>query len=76
MPGLAADYAERGCVKQLLLLLLLLTHFYPACDGVDLAAHAKARFEGEVLVGRSLMLVELAPWRWAQASGGHWLPIR
>ncbi len=53
-PGLAADYAQRGGARR-----LVLTHFYPECDGVDLVAQARARFDGEVLMGRDLMQVEL-----------------
>ena len=46
--------AQRGGARR-----LVLTHFYPACDGVDLVAQARARFDGEVLMGRDLMQVEL-----------------
>lgn len=53
-PGLAADYARRGSAKR-----LLLTHFYPECDGVDLVAQARARFDGEVLAAVDLMRVAL-----------------
>jgi ribonuclease BN (tRNA processing enzyme) len=49
-PGLAAAYAQRGGARS-----LVLTHFYPACDGVDLVAQARARFDGEVIAAEDLM---------------------
>ena len=55
-PGLAADYAQRGGAKH-----LVLTHFYPECDGVDLEAQARARFDGEVTVAADLMAFEVGP---------------
>lgn len=48
-PSLAAGYAARaGCRR------LVLTHFYPPCEGVDLAAQAAARFGGAVELARDL----------------------
>lgn len=49
-PGLAADYAQRAEAQR-----LLLTHFYPECHGVDLAAQARARFAGEVVCATDLL---------------------
>jgi ribonuclease BN (tRNA processing enzyme) len=53
-PGLAADYAQRGGAKA-----LVLTHFYPECEGVDLCAQARARFDGEVVAATDLMQLEV-----------------
>ncbi len=54
-PGLAGRHAERAAART-----LLLTHFYPECDGVDVAAQARATFGGEVLVGADLTTHALA----------------
>lgn len=53
-PGLAAEHAERAGARR-----LLLTHFYPACDGHDLAAAAAARYRGEVRLAEDLMVLPL-----------------
>ncbi len=53
-PGMAGDHAERARAKT-----LLLTHFYPECDGVDVVAQARARFAGEVVAARDLMAREI-----------------
>jgi ribonuclease BN (tRNA processing enzyme) len=42
-PGLAGRYAERAGARQ-----LLLTHFYPSCQGRDVVAMARANFRGTV----------------------------
>ncbi|MGE3171452.1 MAG: MBL fold metallo-hydrolase [Planctomycetota bacterium] len=42
-PGLAGDHAQRAGART-----LLLTHFYPECDGVDVIAQARARFGGAI----------------------------
>ena len=55
-PGLAADYAQRANARH-----LVLTHFYPACEGVDLRAQAAARFDGEVTVAADMMKFEVGP---------------
>ena len=44
-PSACADVAARAGVRR-----LVLTHLYPACDGVDVAAQARAGFAGEILV--------------------------
>ena len=49
-PRLAAEHAERGGARR-----LLLTHFYPECDGHDLAAAARAVYGGEVGRAEDLM---------------------
>jgi ribonuclease BN (tRNA processing enzyme) len=51
---MAGDHAERARAKT-----LLLTHFYPECDGVDVVAQARARFAGEVVAARDLMAREI-----------------
>lgn len=52
-PGLAADHARRAGARH-----LVLTHFFPDCDGHDLAAMARARFAGEVTVAQDLMVLQ------------------
>jgi len=42
-PGLAGRYAERAGARQ-----LLLTHFYPSCQGRDVVAMAREQFRGIV----------------------------
>jgi ribonuclease BN (tRNA processing enzyme) len=51
-PGLAADYAQRAGARE-----LVLTHFYPECDGVDLCQQARARFDGKVTMAADLMQI-------------------
>jgi ribonuclease BN (tRNA processing enzyme) len=53
-PALAAQHAERAGAPR-----LLLTHFYPACDGHDLAAAAAAHYRGEVLLAEDLMVLPI-----------------
>lgn len=53
-PGLAGDYAERAGARQ-----LVLTHFYPECDGVDLVAEARAKFGGKITVAEDLMRIPI-----------------
>jgi ribonuclease BN (tRNA processing enzyme) len=36
---------------------LMLTHFYPPCDEVDVAKQASATFPGEIIIARDLMVV-------------------
>ncbi len=49
-PGLAGRYAERAGARE-----LLLTHFYPECEGYDLIAEASAHFAGKVTLAVDLM---------------------
>lgn len=51
-PGLAGDYARRAGARQ-----VVLTHFYPECDGCDVAAMARAAFAGTVVVAEDLMVL-------------------
>jgi ribonuclease BN (tRNA processing enzyme) len=48
-PGLAGRHAEAAGART-----LLLTHFYPECDGVDVVAQARATFAGEVVAATDL----------------------
>jgi ribonuclease BN (tRNA processing enzyme) len=51
-PGLAGQHAQRAGART-----LLLTHFYPECDGVDVVAQARACFGGEVLAATDLLVL-------------------
>lgn len=51
-PGLAADYARAAGVRT-----LVLTHFYPECDGHDLHAMARSRYDGAVVLAEDLMVL-------------------
>ena len=53
-PGLAGAHAEPARAEA-----LWLTHDYPECDGVDVAAQARATYCGEVVVARDLLAVTL-----------------
>lgn len=48
-PGRAGGYAARAGARR-----LVLTHFYPECEGVDLRAQAAARFEGAIELAEDL----------------------
>ncbi len=48
-PALAARYAARAGVRR-----LVLTHFYPECEGHDLRAAAAAHFAGEIVLAEDL----------------------
>lgn len=48
-PGLAATYATRAAARH-----LMLTHFYPECDGHDLLAMAAAHYRGPVTLAQDL----------------------
>lgn len=52
-PGLAGAIAARAGVKA-----LVPTHFYPECDGHDLAAQAAATFPGRVILAEDLMQLQ------------------
>jgi ribonuclease BN (tRNA processing enzyme) len=53
-PGLAAEHAARAGAKT-----LVLTHFYPECEGHDLHAMAAHRFAGNVVLAEDLLRLEL-----------------
>ena len=54
-PSIAGRHAQAAKVKT-----LCLTHFYPECEGHDLAAQARTTFDGEVVLARDLMRFRLA----------------
>lgn len=49
-PGMAGEMAAAARVGK-----LVLTHFYPECDGVDMAAQAQKTFDGPVVPARDLL---------------------
>jgi len=49
-PSLAGGIAARAEVKQ-----LLLTHFYPECDAVDVEAQCRRTYRGPLIMARDLM---------------------
>ncbi|MDY0162134.1 MBL fold metallo-hydrolase [Desulfobotulus sp.] len=53
-PSLAAALAREAGVSR-----LLLTHFYPECDGIDVRDQAREVFEGPVLRAHDLMTLDL-----------------
>lgn len=53
-PSLAGDYAQRANARH-----LVLTHFYPACDGHDLHAQARAKFAGQITLAEDLMEIPI-----------------
>ncbi len=53
-PSLAGRVArEAGCKK------LVLTHFYPPCDDVDIEAGVRNHFPGEVILAEDLMSIDI-----------------
>jgi ribonuclease BN (tRNA processing enzyme) len=57
-PALAARYAARARVAR-----LVLTHFYPECEGHDLRAQAAAHFDGEIVLAHDLLSMPARPRR-------------
>ncbi len=53
-PKLAAEAATRAGAKR-----LILTHFYPECDAVDVVAEAQPFFDGEIIRAEDGMQFEL-----------------
>jgi ribonuclease BN (tRNA processing enzyme) len=53
-PGLAGEIAERAGVGR-----LVLTHFYPACEGADLEAECRKTYRGPLSLARDLMRFSL-----------------
>ncbi len=57
-PGLAAQHAARaGCHR------LVLTHFYPECEGHDLRQQAARHFAGPIVLAADLLTLEPQPAR-------------
>jgi ribonuclease BN (tRNA processing enzyme) len=55
-PSAAGDIASKANVKQ-----LLLTHFYPECDKVDVEKQCRRTYQGPLILGKDLMRIYLAP---------------
>jgi ribonuclease BN (tRNA processing enzyme) len=53
-PSQAGELAAKAKVKK-----LLLTHFYPAVERIDILAEAKKTFDGEVVLAEDLMEIEI-----------------
>lgn len=53
-PSLAGRIAQRAAVKR-----LVLTHFYPACDAVDIENQCRSTYSGSVVLARDLMTLTL-----------------
>jgi ribonuclease BN (tRNA processing enzyme) len=51
-PSLAGEMAAQADVQR-----LMLTHFYPACDTVDIAAQCRRTYKGPLLLAEDLMTV-------------------
>ena len=53
-PSLAGQIAtEAGCKR------LVLTHFYPICDGVDIKAQCTRHFSGEIILAEDMMRISI-----------------
>lgn len=50
-PSLAGQIAAESGVKK-----LVLTHFYPLFQGVDIYAHCRKYYSGEIVIGEDLMM--------------------
>ena len=57
-PSLAGRIAARAGVGH-----LVLTHFYPECETVDLAAECRRTWDGPLTLARDLMRIRLTPGR-------------
>lgn len=55
-PMLAGAHAQRANART-----LLLTHFYPECEGVDVIGAAQKTFQGHVLAAADLLRVAVEP---------------
>ncbi|MBI9083888.1 MAG: MBL fold metallo-hydrolase [Desulfobacterales bacterium] len=51
-PSLAGEMARRARVKK-----LVLTHFYPQCDAVDMAAQCRKTWQGPLVLAEDLMRI-------------------
>ena len=54
-PSLAGEIAKRARVKQ-----LVLTHFYPECDSVDIEAQCRKTYDGPLILAQDLMQMEVS----------------
>jgi ribonuclease BN (tRNA processing enzyme) len=53
-PSLAGRIASEAKVKN-----LILTHFYPECDTVDITAQCRKTYDGPLILARDLMEIEI-----------------
>ncbi|RMD54791.1 MAG: MBL fold metallo-hydrolase [Nitrospirae bacterium] len=53
-PSLAGEIAKRAGVKK-----LVLTHFYPECEDVDIIAECRKTYDGELIIAEDLMVFDL-----------------
>jgi ribonuclease BN (tRNA processing enzyme) len=53
-PSLAGRVAAEACARK-----LMLTHFYPDCEGVDLAAQCRRTYAGPVVLAHDLLRIEV-----------------
>jgi len=53
-PSLAGRIASRARVKK-----LLLTHFYPECDSVDVEAECRKTYDGPLVLARDLLTLDV-----------------
>jgi len=54
-PSLAGEIATRAGVKK-----LVLTHFYPPCDQVDIARQCRKTYSGPLVLAEDLMQIEVS----------------
>ncbi len=54
-PSLAGRIASEAQVRN-----LVLTHFYPECDGVDIEAQCRKAYDGRLVCAEDLMRIEIA----------------
>ncbi len=50
IPSLAGEIATKANVKK-----LVLTHFYPECDGVDIKTQCQKTFKGPIVLAQDLL---------------------
>jgi ribonuclease BN (tRNA processing enzyme) len=53
-PSLAGQIASNAQVKQ-----LVLTHFYPECDDVDIEKECRKTYSGPLIIAEDLITIEL-----------------
>jgi len=55
-PGLVGELARAGRAR-----MVVLSHLYPMCDGVDVVAQCRRRYPGPVVRAHDLMRIEVRP---------------
>lgn len=55
-PGLVGELAAVGGAR-----MVVLSHLYPACDGVDVVAECRRRYSGPVVLAHDLMRIAIEP---------------